>query len=103
MSKSSFIAQLLQNGEPVERYKEGGNSMLPILKSNQPVTLTPVKEETELKIGDIVFCRVGGRYVTHKIHSIRGKQYQIGNNRGYMNGWVTKQKIFGLVTKIWDK
>ena len=52
--------------------------------------------------GDIVFCRVSGRYVTHLIHAIRGKQYQIGNNRGYMNGWVTREKIFGKVVKVWD-
>lgn len=103
MSKASFVADLLQKGETIERFKEGGNSMLPIIKSNQPVTLTPVTEETELKVRDIVFCRVGGRYVTHKIHAIKGKQYQIGNNRGFMNGWVTKQKVFGLVTKIWNK
>lgn len=102
-SKAAFIADLLRKGQVVEKYKEGGNSMLPLLKSNQPVTLTPVNEETPLSIGDVVFCRVKGRYVTHKIHSLRGAQYQIGNMRGFMNGWVTRDKILGLVTHIWDK
>lgn len=103
MSKASYFAKLLKDNQTVAKYKEGGNSMLPLIKSNQPVTLVPVIETTVLKVGDIVFCRVSGRYVTHKIHAIRGEQYQIGNNRGYINGWVTKQKIFGIVTKIWDK
>lgn len=102
-SKAQFIANLLQQGQVVEKYKEGGNSMLPVLKSNQPVTLTPVTASTELAVGDIVFCRVKGRYVTHKIHAVRGPQFQIGNMRGFMNGWVTKEKIFGRVTHIWDK
>lgn len=103
MSKASFIAQLLMEGKTIERYKEAGNSMLPIIKSNQPVTLVPVTDETELKKNDIVFCRVKGNYYTHKISKIKGKQYQISNNRGFVNGWVSKDKIFGIVTEIWDK
>lgn len=102
MSKASFIAELLQNGKTIEKYKEAGNSMLPILKSRQPVTLEPVTDETSLKKDDIVFCKVKGNYYTHKISKIRRKQYQISNNRGFVNGWVTKDKIFGIVTKIWD-
>ncbi|WP_285398270.1 hypothetical protein [Lysinibacillus sp. fls2-241-R2A-57] len=41
-----------------------------MLKSNQSVT--PVVEETEHSMDDVVFCRVKGRYVTHKIHAVRG-------------------------------
>lgn len=103
MSKASYVAGLLREGKTIERYKEAGNSMLPIIKSNQPVTLEPVREDTELKENDIVFCRVKGNYYTHKISSIRDKQYQISNNRGYVNGWISKDKIFGIVVKIWDK
>lgn len=102
MSKGQMVADILSSGEPIERHKEGGNSMLPLIKSNQPVTLTPCKD-IELKVNDIVFCKVKGRFVTHKILKIRNKQYQIGNNRGYVNGWISKDKIYGLVTKIWDK
>ena len=103
MSKASFIAELLKNGQTIERHKEAGNSMLPIIKSNQPVTLVPVTEETELNEDDIVFCKVKGNYYTHKILKIRENQFQIGNNRGYVNSWVTREKIFGKVTKIWNK
>ena len=103
MSKASFIAKLLQEGQRIERYKEAGNSMLPIIKSNQPVTLEPITEEIELCKNDIVFCRVRGNYYTHKISKIKGKQYQISNNHGFVNGWISKDKIFGKVVKIWDK
>lgn len=103
MSKASFIAGLLQEGKTIERYKEAGNSMLPIIKSNQPVKLIPVTEKTELKINDIVLCKVKGKYYTHKISKIKESQYQISNNHGFVNGWVTKRNIFGKVTKIWDK
>lgn len=102
MSKGDMIAEKLRNGEVVERNKETGNSMLPIIKSRQPVTLSPVNEETELNEGDIVFCKVKGNYYTHKITGIKGKQFQISNNKGRVNGWISRDKIYGIVTKIWE-
>ena len=105
MSKASYFASLLQQGTPIERYKEAGNSMLPLLKSNQPVSLAPVTEDMALRVGDIVFCKVKGNYYTHLITAIRTKndqtEYQISNNHGYVNGWVKKKNIFGKVIKIW--
>lgn len=100
MSKASYFADLLRQNQTIEKYKEAGNSMLPIIKSNQPVTLIPVTEETELKIDDIVFCKVKGNYFTHKITKMKGNKYLISNNKGHDNGWVTKRNIFGKVTKI---
>ncbi|ACZ10274.1 Uncharacterised protein [Sebaldella termitidis] len=105
MSKASFVASLLTQGQMIEKYKEAGNSMLPILKSNQPVTLEPVTDESDLKINDIVFCKVKGNYYTHLISGVRNKnghtEYQISNNHKYVNGWIKKKNIFGRVVKIW--
>jgi hypothetical protein len=103
MSKASFIAELLRQGKTIERYKEAGNSMLPIIKSNQPVKLEPIMENMELKIDDIVFCKVKNNYYTHKITAIKENQYQISNNHGFVNGWINRNSIFGKVVKIWDK
>ena len=103
MSKSYMISQMLKEGKTIERYKEVGNSMLPIIKSKQPVTLEPVTKDTSLNEGDIVFCKVKSNYYTHKISAIKENQYQISNNRGFVNGWITRDKIFGKVIKIWDK
>lgn len=100
--RSLDVVEILRSGKTIERYKEAGNSMLPILRSNQPVTLELVGGRV-LKVGDIVFCKVGGSFCTHKITKIRGKQYQISNNHHFVNGWVTKNSIYGIVTKIWDR
>lgn len=100
--RSLDVVEILRSGRSVERYQEAGNSMLPILKSNQPVTLEPIGGR-ELKVGDIVFCKVGGGFYTHKISKIRGKQCQISNNHHFVNGWVSRNSIYGIVTKIWDK
>ncbi|MHC5217079.1 hypothetical protein ACYSNR_10450 [Enterococcus sp. LJL128] len=105
MSKASYFASLLQQGIPVEKYKEAGNSMLPIIKSNQPVSLEPVTMNTELAVNDIVFCKVKGNYYTHLITAVRNRnnqlKFQISNNHNYVNGWIKKQNIFGKVVKIW--
>lgn len=78
-----------------------GNSMTPILKSKQPVICIPVTEETELKKRDIVLCKVKWHYYLHLIHGIRNnKEFLIGNNHGHMNGWVSKNGIFGKVVEI---
>ncbi len=100
MSKQ-IIVNLLQSGVTIEKYKESGDSMLPIISSGQPVKLEPILDR-ELKVNDIVFCKVKGNYYTHKITKIRGKQYQISNNKSHVNGWITRNGIFGIVIEIYD-
>lgn len=76
------------------KMKAFGNSMLPILKSGS--TLTFMKANT-YEIGDIVFCKVKGRYIdAHKIvKKDVGKGYLIANNHGFENGWT--KIIYGKV------
>lgn len=50
----------LQNGETFTT-KERGNSMVPLIYSNQEHVLAPVIDLSELQIDDIVFCKVKGR------------------------------------------
>ena len=78
--------------------KEKGNSMLPLIASGQEHELAPVKIE-DVKVGDIVFCKVKGNLYTHLVKAIdKNKGCLIGNNRGKINGW-TKQ-VFGKVIKV---
>lgn len=78
-----------------------GNSMLPILKSKQPVICTPVNENTELKKRDIVLCKVNGHYYLHLIWSVKpGDRYLIGNNHGHANGVISRNNIYGKVVEI---
>ena len=73
-----------------------GSSMLPILKSGS--TLTFVKQ-TNYEIGDIVFCKVKGRFIdAHKITKIHpNRGYMIANNHGWENGWT--KVIYGRATE----
>lgn len=76
------------------KLKAFGSSMLPILKDGS--LLTFVKAE-DYHIGDIVFCKVKGRYIdAHKIvKKDAGKGFLIANNHGFENGWT--KIIYGKV------
>ena len=96
MYKNMKIEKLL-NGETIIS-KEPGNSMLPILKSKQPVRIQPCKWE-DVEVGDIVYCRVRGNVYTHLVKAKNDKRgCLIGNNRGGINGWT--KTIYGKVIEI---
>lgn len=76
-----------------------GNSMLPIL-SNPSVCV--YQKQDKYEIGDIVFCKVRGRYIdAHLITKIDGNRYMIANNHGWENGWT--KTIYGKVVSANDK
>jgi len=78
--------------------KEPGNSMLPILKSRQPVRIAPATWES-VKVGDIVYCKVRGNVYTHLVAAKDDKRgCQIANNRGRTNGWT--KNVYGKVIEI---
>jgi SOS-response transcriptional repressor LexA len=74
--------------------KAFGNSMLPILKSG---SLLSFEKASDYKTGDIVFCKVKGRYIdAHKIiKRDTNKGFLIANNHGFENGWT--KTIYGKV------
>lgn len=78
-----------------------GQSMTPRLKSGQSVVVEPVTDDTILKKNDIVFCKVKGHFYLHKISGIKNRvTYQISNNHGHVNGWISRNCIYGKVTEI---
>jgi hypothetical protein len=88
----------LQKGNVV-RFRPRGNSMVPIIWSGALVTVEPY-EGYPLAKNDIVLCKVKGRQYLHWIKAVRGSQYQIGNNHGGINGWITSNSIYGICTDI---
>lgn len=102
----------LARGEEVT-FRPKGNSMHPIVKNGQEVTLRPFDLKEDLKVGMVVLCQVGKRFYLHKILEKRRApkldipvmtengseswpiyKYKIGNNKGGVNGWTSK--IFGI-------
>ncbi|MBN2561976.1 MAG: hypothetical protein JXQ75_13710 [Phycisphaerae bacterium] len=53
-----------------------------------------------VEVGDIVLCKVSGNEYLHLVKAIQGRRFQIGNNRGRINGWITGTSIYGKCVKI---
>lgn len=90
----------LRSGETVS-FRPRGNSMTGKIESGQLCTVEPVDAES-LKVGDIVLCKVNGSEYLHLVKAVQGERFQIGNNRGKINGWVTANSIFGKCIAVDD-
>lgn len=99
MGWASQYIEKLKNKETVS-FRPRGHSMKGKIDSGQLCTVAPIQDESELNVGDIVLCKVNGNQYLHLIKAIQGKRFQIGNNRGGINGWITANQIYGLLIKV---
>jgi hypothetical protein len=98
MSWATFAIDALRQGKTVQ-IRPRGHSMRGKVNDGDLVTLTPCAPES-LRVGDIVLVRVKGKDYLHLIKAVDGERFQIGNNRGGINGWVGASGLFGKATKI---
>lgn len=96
MPKPKTKAERLQDGETIVS-REPGNSMVPIIRSRQPVRLVPVTWE-DVDKGDVVYCKVKGRFYTHLVKAKGKRGVLIANNKGRENGWT--KAVFGKVVEV---
>ena len=101
MGWATHYIAMLKNGETVS-FRPRGNSMQGKIESGQLCTVEPIADFSSLQKGDIVLCKVNGNEYLHLIKAINGKRFQIGNNRGRINGWIGANSIFGKCVKIED-
>jgi hypothetical protein len=94
---SAYIAKL-QAGESVQ-FRPRGNSMSPRIESGQLCFVEPV-DPGALAVGDVVLCRVRQAEYLHFVKAIQGGRFQIGNNRGGINGWIGGHGIFGRLVRV---
>ncbi len=83
---------------------EGGNfaSMRKAIKFGQTLTMSPVEDVREVRVGDIVLVNWHKGHLFHMVGEIKGDQYLIVNSLGKENGWVSGKDILGRVTKVVD-
>lgn len=95
---NNAVAAIKADGEC---YIQGfGGSMEPILHSGDVFKFKRIDDDTELNKKDIVFCKVHGNLMLHKIVAIQGARYQIGNNKGRINGWTQRKNLYGLFQDV---
>jgi hypothetical protein len=54
------------------------------IESGQLCTVEPLKEGATVHRGDVVLCKVKGRYFLHLVQAVRHGQFQIANNQGHV-------------------
>lgn len=91
-----YIRQL--NGGETVSFRPRGNSMSGRIESGQLVTVVPSAGRLPPLVGDIVLCTVFGSQYLHLVKAVDGDRYQIGNNKGRINGWT--RRIHGLVISV---
>lgn len=103
MSWADHAKTELAEGRDVQ-VRPRGNSMQPRVNSGDLVSLSPVPDASALAKDDVVLVRVHGRDFLHLIKAVRTEgeslRFQIGNNRGGINGWVGFNAIYGLAVEV---
>lgn len=94
---TAYIAKL-KAGETMQ-FRPRGGSMSGKIESGNLCTVAPVQTE-DLQVGDIVLCKVGGSQYLHLVKAIQDQRFQIGNNRGGINGWIGDNGIYGRCTRV---
>lgn len=93
----NYKVEKLQNGETFVT-SERGNSMVPLIHSGQEHKLAPASWE-DCKAGDIVYCKVKGKFFTHLVKAKDSERgLLIGNNKGSLNGWT--KAVYGKVVEV---
>ena len=88
----------LKNGQTVQ-FRPHGGSMTGKIESGQLCTVRPVADDEDIEPGDIVLCKVKYHYL-HLVKAVQVGRYQIGNNKGHVNGWVGRNCIYGKLIKV---
>lgn len=100
MSWADSYITALQSGETVQ-FRPRGNSMQGKIESGQLVTVAPAIHP--IAVGEIVLCKVNGSQYLHLVVAVGSDdRYQIGNNKGHVNGWCTAANVYGVAVAVED-
>jgi len=99
MGWATHYIALLAEGQTVS-FRPRGSSMIGKIESGQLCTVVPLTDTDEIAVDDIVLCKVNGREYLHLVKSVQGDRYQIGNNRGRINGWISRKSVFGRCIRV---
>ena len=99
MGWATHYIEKLRSGETVQ-FRPRGDSMRGKVESGQLCTVQPVAGDRPICVGDVVLCKVGGAEYLHIVKAMQGDRFQIGNNRGRINGWIGQNGIFGVLIKV---
>jgi len=100
--QDEMMKNKLQSGYPAA-FKSGDNSLWPMLHSGDVREYDPVFDESEVEVGDIVFCQVRPTWL-YLAHTIKRKTwdyekeayyFSVGPPSGRESGWCWMDTIYG--------
>ena len=96
----SVLRNLVEEGNSVS-LNVSGMSMFPFLEHERDIVFLEAPNR-ELRKGDIVFFqRIDGQFVMHRIYRVLDNKYFIvGDMQTLIEGPVTRDQIFALVTQV---
>ncbi len=79
---------------------DGGDlaSMRAAIKHGQTLTMSPIADPREIRIGDLVLVKWHQGTIFHVVGEIQDGRYLIVNSLGKVNGWVNLNDILGRIT-----
>lgn len=97
---AELMTAVLDKGKPF-RFQAAGASMSPFIRGGDVITIVPVQERIHL--GWVLAFRQpeSERLAVHRVIS-RGRSGFLlkGDNGCHRDGWVTREKIIGRVTRV---
>jgi len=81
---------------------DGGDlaSMRVAIKHGQTLTMSPIADPSEIRVGDLVLVKWHQGDIFHIVGEIQGDRFLIVNSLGKVNGWVGAAEILGRITEI---
>jgi hypothetical protein len=81
---------------------DGGDfaSMRKAIKHGQTLTMSPVVNSADVKVGDMVLVKWHKGTIFHLVGEVHDDQFLIINSLGKVNGWVSGKEILGRITSI---
>ena len=76
-----------------------GHSMTPRVRDGESVTLHPFAAGAAPQVGQVVLCKVKGTFYLHLVTALDGERVQIGNMRGRINGWTSREQVYGVADR----
>jgi hypothetical protein len=93
---TSWIAEL-KAGRTVS-FRPRGHSMSGRIDHLDLVEVAPILGDPS--VGDVVLCKVRGQQFLHLVSATDGRLFRISNNHGHVNGWTSRDQIFGRVISV---
>lgn len=98
MGWAKYAIDDLKKGQSV-RIRPKGESMKGLIKSGSLVEIRPLTKNENVNVKDIVLCRVKGREYLHLVGAVKDDRCLIQNNIGHINGWISRDNVYGIYVK----